>query len=79
MATIGTFTLADGAYSGAIKTLTLNVRNAQLRPNEKADNKAPDYRIFAGSTELTDTSSRSAICSFVKSPKRLSMKISRSG
>lgn len=26
MATIGTFTLADGAYSGAIKTLTLNVK-----------------------------------------------------
>lgn len=51
MATIGTFTLADGAYSGAIKTLTLNVRNAQLRPNEKADDKAPDYRIFAGSTD----------------------------
>ena len=51
MATIGTFTLADGAYSGAIKTLTLNVRNAQLRPNEKADDKAPDYRLgitFAG-------------------------------
>jgi len=24
MATIGTFTLTDGAYSGAIKTLTLN-------------------------------------------------------
>lgn len=52
MATIGTFTLADGAYSGAIKTLTLNVRNAQLRPNEKADDKAPDDRIFAGSTEF---------------------------
>ncbi len=52
MATIGTFTLSDGAYSGAIKTLTLNVRNAQLRPNEKADDKAPDYRIFAGATEF---------------------------
>lgn len=52
MATIGTFILADGAYSGAIKTLTLNVRNAQLRPNEKADDKAPDYRMFAGTTEF---------------------------
>lgn len=52
MATIGTFTLTDGAYSGAIKTLTLNVRNAQLRPNEKADDKAPDYRMFAGATEF---------------------------
>ena len=52
MATIGTFTLADGAYSGSIKTLTLNVRNAQLRPNDKADDKAPDFRIFAGNTEF---------------------------
>lgn len=45
MATIGTFTLADCTYSGAIKTLTLNVRNAQLRPNEKVDEKAPDFRF----------------------------------
>jgi uncharacterized protein (DUF736 family) len=53
MATIGTFTLqADGSFSGAIKTLTLNVRSAQLRPNEKTDDKAPDYRIFAGQTEF---------------------------
>jgi uncharacterized protein (DUF736 family) len=53
MATIGTFTkTSDGGFSGAIKTLSLNVRSAQFRPNEKADEKAPDYRIFAGSTEF---------------------------
>lgn len=52
MATIGTFTLADGAYSGTIKTLSLNVRNAQLRPNEKSDDKAPDYRMFSGTIEF---------------------------
>lgn len=52
MATIGTFTRADGVYSGTIRTLTLNVRNAQLRPNEKADDKAPDYRMFSGSIEF---------------------------
>ncbi len=54
MATIGTFTQqADGAFSGAIKTLTLNVKTAQLRPNEKgAEDKAPDFRIFAGQTEF---------------------------
>jgi uncharacterized protein (DUF736 family) len=52
MATIGTFTFADGAYSGAIKTLSLNVRNAQLRPNEKSDDKAPDYRMFSGTIEF---------------------------
>ncbi len=53
MATIGTFAKqADGSYAGAIKTLTLNVKAAQFRPNEKADERAPDYRIFAGSTEF---------------------------
>ncbi len=52
MATIGTFTLADGAYSGAIKTLALNVRDAQLRPNDKTDDKAPDYRMFSGNMEF---------------------------
>lgn len=53
MATIGAFTQAsDGSYNGSIKTLTLNVRTAQLRPNEKTDEKAPDYRIFSGQTEF---------------------------
>ena len=53
MATIGTFIKqADGSYAGAIKTLTLNVKAAQLRENEKSDDKAPDYRIFAGQTEF---------------------------
>jgi len=53
MATIGTFTRqADGSYSGSIKTLSLNVKAAQLRPNDKTDEKAPDYRIFSGQTEF---------------------------
>ena len=53
MATIGTFTQqADGSYSGSIKTLTLNVKTAQLRANEKSDDKAPDFRIFSGQTEF---------------------------
>lgn len=53
MATIGTFVKTqDGAYAGSIKTLSLNVKTAQLRPNEKADEKAPDFRIFAGQTEF---------------------------
>ena len=53
MATIGTFTQqADGAYSGSIKTLTLNVKSSQLRANEKTDEKAPDFRIFSGQTEF---------------------------
>jgi uncharacterized protein (DUF736 family) len=53
MATIGTFTKSeDGSLSGAIKTLTLNVKAAQFRPAEKENDKAPDYRIFSGSTEF---------------------------
>lgn len=53
MATIGTFTQgSDGIYTGSIKTLTLNVKTAQLRPNDKSDDKAPDYRIFSGQTEF---------------------------
>jgi uncharacterized protein (DUF736 family) len=53
MATIGTFSkTADGSYAGSIKTLSLNVKAAQFRPNEKADDKAPDFRIFAGQTEF---------------------------
>src|SRR6476469_393261 len=53
MATIGTFTKQlDGSYAGSIKTLSLNVKTAQLRPNEKTDEKAPDFRIFSGQTEF---------------------------
>ena len=53
MATIGTFNKTeDGSYAGSIKTLSLNVKSAQLRPNDKADEKAPDFRIFAGQTEF---------------------------
>lgn len=52
MATIGTFTAQGDSFNGSIKTLTLNVRQAVLRPTEKSDDKAPDYRIFAGQTEF---------------------------
>ena len=53
MATIGTFTKDDaGNYNGAIKTLTLNVKQATLRKVEKDNDKAPDFRIFAGQTEF---------------------------
>jgi uncharacterized protein (DUF736 family) len=51
MATIGTFTAADNGYTGSVKTLTLNVK-AKFVANEKDNDKAPDYRIFAGATEF---------------------------
>ena len=51
MATIGTFTKQANGFAGTVKTLTLNVK-AKVTPAEKANEKAPDYRIFAGSTEF---------------------------
>nr|WP_312444238.1 DUF736 domain-containing protein [Brevundimonas naejangsanensis] len=52
MAAIGTFTAQGDGYAGSITTLTLDVKAATFRPNDKADDKAPDYRIFAGQTEF---------------------------
>jgi uncharacterized protein (DUF736 family) len=51
MATIGTFTALDNGYTGSIKTLTLNIK-AKFAASEKDNDKAPDYRIFAGATEF---------------------------
>jgi uncharacterized protein (DUF736 family) len=51
MATIGTFTAADNGYTGSVKTLTLNVK-AKFVATDKDNDKAPDYRIFAGTTEF---------------------------
>ncbi|NLS67861.1 DUF736 domain-containing protein [Bradyrhizobium brasilense] len=49
--TIGTFTASDNGFTGSIKTLTLNIK-AKLVASEKDNDKAPDYRIFAGATEF---------------------------
>ena len=52
MATIGSFKKSeDGDYAGAVKTLTLNVK-ARITPVEKTNDKAPDFRIYAGRTEF---------------------------
>ena len=53
MAQIGTFTRAeDGSYTGAIKTLSLNIK-ARFRPTELSENeKAPNLRIMAGNVEI---------------------------
>ena len=52
MATIGTFTKTTDGFTGSINTLSLNVKSATFRPNDKSDDKAPDFRIFAGKAEL---------------------------
>lgn len=51
MATIGTFKRTDKGFDGTIKTLTLNVK-AQLQQQTPGNDKAPNYRVFAGSVEL---------------------------
>ena len=51
MATIGSFTKTDTGFSGSVKTLTLNVK-ATFRADSKENDKAPDFRIFAGATEV---------------------------
>ena len=53
MAIIGTFTKSsDGSgFVGTIKTVVLNVK-AKIAPADKDNDKAPDYRIFAGQTEF---------------------------
>jgi uncharacterized protein (DUF736 family) len=51
MATIGTFTKSENGYTGAVKTLALNVK-ARIAPAEKTNDKAPDFRVFAGLTEF---------------------------
>ena len=48
MATIGTFTRSGDIFTGAVKTLSINAKTT-IRPADKASDKAPDYRIFAGS------------------------------
>ena len=52
MAQIGTFTRdGSGAYTGTIKTLTLNVK-ASIKPCERDNDKAPDYRVTANGVEF---------------------------
>ncbi|HYC95350.1 MAG TPA: DUF736 domain-containing protein [Sphingomicrobium sp.] len=52
MAQIGTFTKGEnGTLNGTIRTLTLNVK-ATIRPSDKDNEKAPDYRVFAGTVEF---------------------------
>ena len=51
MATIGTFTKSGDDFTGTVKTLALNVK-AKIARTEKENDKAPDFRIFAGATEF---------------------------
>ena len=52
MPAIGTFTPAKDGYVGTIRTLTMNVKAKIVANDEKASEDAPDFRIYAGRTEL---------------------------
>lgn len=53
MSIIGTFTpTKDGGWTGTIRTLTIDVK-ARFVPNDNRDSdRAPEFRIFAGRSEL---------------------------
>lgn len=51
MATMGTFTKTEQGFSGTIRTLALNVK-ATIHAVEKENDKAADFRIYAGATEF---------------------------
>jgi len=51
MAIIGSFSKSGEGFIGTIKTLSLKVK-AEIKTSEKASDKAPDYRVFAGQVEL---------------------------
>jgi uncharacterized protein (DUF736 family) len=55
MATVGTFTKSENGYTGAVKTLALNVK-ARIAPAEKTNDKAPDFRVFTGQTDYAELS-----------------------
>ena len=50
MANIGTFTSSATGFSGAIKTLTLNVK-ARFERIENPSEKGPHFRIFSGAVD----------------------------
>jgi uncharacterized protein (DUF736 family) len=51
MTSIGTFTQQNDGYTGAVRTLTVNVK-VKFVPNEKTKENAPDFRILAGNYEI---------------------------
>jgi uncharacterized protein (DUF736 family) len=52
MATIGTFTRSENGFTGAVKTLNLNVKSVKFLPVEGENENGPDFRVLAGTTEF---------------------------
>ncbi|MCX8252698.1 MAG: DUF736 family protein [Beijerinckiaceae bacterium] len=53
MATIGTFTKSGDTFTGSVKTLNINAKTT-IKAAEKTSDKAPDYRVFAGSVDYAE-------------------------
>ena len=51
MATIGTFTQTKDGFTGTIRTLALNVKAKIVPDDHKANEAAPDYRVFSGTVD----------------------------
>jgi len=51
MSTIGNFTKDENGFTGALKTLSLNVK-AKFVPAEIESEKGPAFRILAGNVEF---------------------------
>lgn len=52
MAVIGTFLKTTDGYAGTIRTMTIKTKARIVANDKKGNDKAPDFRIFAGSAEL---------------------------
>ena len=52
MPVIGTFKAVKDGYAGTIRTLTLNAKVRIVANDRKESDDAPDFRIFAGATEI---------------------------
>ena len=52
MVTVGTFTSDQDGYVGTIRTMTINVKTRIVANDKKSNEKAPDFRVYAGGAEL---------------------------
>ena len=52
MATIGSFTASKDGFTGTIRTMTINVKVKIVINQNKMSDSAPDYRVYAGQSEL---------------------------
>ena len=52
MAVIGTFKADKDGYAGTIRTLSINAKVRIVANDRKTATTAPDFRVFAGQTEV---------------------------